>query len=455
MIIDAKFRRQLRLQSSLFLLLFVATFGLVAWLSTLFPVSIDLSKNQRNSLSEESLRLMQSIHQPLQITLFVSPNHENREAYERLFRRYEQHQPNIEFKSLNPDLFPGLLSQHDIRFDGESLIEFAGRSEKISRINESNITNAIQRLIRQGERWLVFLQGHGERNPYRDANHDYSTFAAQLAGKGYTVENLNLAQTNSIPENTDILVLASPLVPLLPGEVDLVKDYLHKGGNLLWLADPDQVTDGLEEIADYLAIEFLPGIIVDPNSQLLGLNRVDFALVAEYPHHPVTQSIDAVALFPQAQPLEFHGDSEDWEVSTVLISGESSWNETGAMQGKIYNGDDDDELTGPLKLGLTLAASHENDDGELSKQRIAIIGDADFISNQYLGNGANLDIGVNLVNWLSHDDNLISISPRPAPDTQLTLSQNEQIVISFGFLLLLPALLFGCGLRIWLVRRKR
>ncbi len=455
MIIDAKVRRQLRLQSSLFLLLFVTSLALVAWLSTIYPASIDLSKNQRNSLSEESLRLIQSIEQPLRITLFASPNNENREVLERLFRRYQQHQANINFKSLNPDLYPGLLSQHDIRFDGESLIEYAGRSEKVSQITETNITNAIQRLMRQGERWLVFLQGHGERNPYSEANHDFSTFAAQLAGKGYTVENLNLAQSNSIPDNTDVLVLASPLVPLLPGEVDLLKDYLQNGGNLLWLADPDQVTDGLEEIADLLTIDFLPGIIVDPNSQLLGLNRVDFALVAEYPRHPVTQSIDAVSLFPQAQPLEFHGSSEEWEVSSVLVSGEASWNETGAMQGKIYNGDDDDEMNGPLNLGLTLATTHENDAGVISNQRIAVIGDADFISNQYLGNGANLDIGVNLVNWLSHDDNLISISPRPAPDTQLTLSQTEQIVISFGFLLIMPALLFGCGLRIWLVRRKR
>ena len=327
--------------------------------------------------------------------------------------------------------------------------------KKVSQITEANITNAIQRLLRQGERWLVFLQGHGERNPYREANHDYSTFAAQLAGKGYTVENLNLTQTNSIPKNTNVLVLASPLVPLLPGEVELLKDYLQNGGNLLWLADPEQTTDGLERIADLLAIEFLPGIIVDPNSQLLGLNRVDFALVAEYPRHPVTQNIDAVSLFPQAQPLEYHGDDDAWEVASVLVSGEASWNETGAMQGKIYNGDHDDEINGPLNLGLTLATTHENDAGEISSQRIAVIGDADFISNQYLGNGANLDIGVNLVNWLSHDDNLISISPRPAPDTQLTLSQSTQIVIGLGFLLVMPALLFGCGLRIWLVRRKR
>ncbi len=456
MIVNASLRRQMRLQSSLFLVLFVAVLGLLAWLSQLYSLDIDLSANQRNSLSQESQRLLSSIDKPLKITLFVSPNNENRDAYERLFLRFTQQQPLIEFESLNPDLYPGLLSQHDIRFDGESLLEYQDRSEKLSQITEANLSTAIQRLLRQGERWLVFLQGHGERNPYSDANHDFSTFAAQLAGKGYRVENLNLAQSNSIPTNTDVLVLASPMVALLPGEVDLIKTYLATGGNLLWLADPEQATDGLERIADLLAVEFLPGIIVDPNSQLLGLNRVDFALVTEYPRHAITQNINVVSLFPQSQGLAYHGDADEvWEKLDFLVSGDTSWNETGAMQGKIYNGDDDDEINGPLKLGLTLSASHETDSGELRSQRVAIVGDADFISNRYLGNGANLDIGVNLVNWLSHDDNLISISPRPAPDTKLELSHTSQIVISFAFLLVLPALLFSSGLRIWLKRRKR
>ena len=84
-----------------------------------------------------------------------------------------------------------------------------------------------------------------------------------------------------------------------------------------------------------------------------------------------------------------------------------------------------------------------------------MLGDADFLSNRYLGNGANLEIGLNLMNWLSHDDRLIAISPRPAPDTRLELSQGQQIAIALFFLLLLPGALVASGLRIWLSRRKR
>ena len=89
------------------------------------------------------------------------------------------------------------------------------------------------------------------------------------------------------------------------------------------------------------------------------------------------------------------------------------------------------------------------------EQRVAIIGDADFLANRYLGNGSNLDIGVNLLNWLSHDEKLIAISPRPAPDTRLELSPAKQIAIAVFFLILLPLGLLGSGLRIWLKRRNR
>jgi len=452
---DSRLRWQIRLQSGLFVVLFLAVVGLLGWLSQLNPLSIDLSANQRNSLSAETIRLVRSLQHPVEITIFISPINDNREVLERLFERYQHQQPLVKFRSLNPDLAPELLRQYDIRSDGEVLIEYQGRSEKISQVSEAKVTNAIQRLVRLGDRWLVFLQGHGERNPYSESNHDFSVFASRLAGHGFTIENLSLTQTNSIPQNTDVLVIASPQVALLPGEIELIQEYIERGGSLLWLADTGQTIDSMELISDQLTIEFLPGVIVDPNAQLLGLNRIDFALVANYPRHPVTQGSDSLSLFPQAQALEYHGETNTWQQRSFLLSSDASWNETGSISGEVFKGDNDDETPGPLDIGMTLSASHEPDDAAQFEQRIAIVGDADFLSNRYLGNGSNLEIGLNLMNWLSHDDNLISISPRAAPDTLLELSQTQQIIIGLGFLLILPLLLFGSGLTIWLKRRNR
>ena len=449
---DSRQRLQYRLQSGVFLLLFVGLLAALAWTSSRHAISIDMSANQRNSLAPESARLVAEIEYPLKATLFASPSNDARPLLEALFERYRELQPLISFESLNPDLYPDLLRAHDIRYDGEVLLEYQGRSEKVSQVNEASVSSAIQRLLRRGERWLVFLEGHGERNPYSEANHDFSLFSRQLASSGYTIETLNLTLSTSIPKNTDILVLASPKVPLLPGEIELLVKYIDQGGNLLWLADPEQASDGLELLTDRLGIEFLPGIVVDPNSQLMGLDRADFALVSEYPRHPVTQNLGSLSLFPQAQAITYHG-GDDWHQQVLLSSDSRSWNETGSLKGDLLRGDDDDEIQGPLKLALTLSRDRE-DDAETGEQRVAIVGDADFLANRYLGNGSNLEIGVNLINWLSLDDGLISISPRPAPDTRLELDKIEQLTIAIFFLIFLPLALLGSGLRIWLRRRK-
>ena len=452
--VDSRMRLQFRIQSGIFLLLFIALLVVLAWISESHPLSIDMTANERNSLSQESVRLVAEVEFPLEVTLFVSPINESRLLLEALFERYRLLQPNISVISLNPDLHPDLLRAHDIRFDGEVLLEYRGRSEKISQVSEAAVSSAIQRLLRQGERWLVFLEGHGERNPYREANHDYSLLATQLASKGYNIENLNLTQTSSIPANTNVLILASPKVALLPGEVKILRSHIESGGNLLWLADPEQASDGLALLADQLTIEFLPGIIVDPSSRLMGLDRADFALVAEYPRHPITQNLGSMSLFPQAQAIEYHG-GDLWQQQTFLRSDSRSWNETGELSGEVFNGDQPDENQGPLNIGLTLARKHQNNADELFDQRVVIVGDADFLSNRYLGNGSNLEVGINLLNWLSHDDQLIAISPRPAPDTRLKLSQPKQLSIAVFFLVLMPLGLLASGLRIWLVRRKR
>ncbi len=454
MIINTKTRLQLKIQSTLFVVLFVAFCGILGWLSTQYKFTIDLTANQSNSLSEASLRLLKSISQPVKITVFISPINEQKEIFDKLFQRYSEQQNLIEYLSINPDLTPDLLREFNIQRDGEVVIEIDGRSENISRISESNITNSIARLLRQGDSWIVFLKGHGERDPYGDANHDFQSFASRLSQKGFHIETLNLAASISIPDNTDVLVIADVPSEMLPGEIKLIDNYINQGGNLLWLTEPGEKIQ-LENLADILALEFLPGTIVDPSTQLLGLDRVDFALAADYPQHAITTAITSVSLYPKARAIEFSSEQSEWQYDPLIVTHERTWNETGELAGKITQGDNDGEQAGPLTIGLSLTRSLQKEDGELFTQRIVVTGDADFLSNQYLGNGSNLTLGLNMLNWLSHDDNLIAISPRKAIDSQLELTSTEQLFIAIFFLFLLPALLLGSGIRIWLVRRKR
>lgn len=89
------------------------------------------------------------------------------------------------------------------------------------------------------------------------------------------------------------------------------------------------------------------------------------------------------------------------------------------------------------------------------QQRIVVIGDGDFLSNAFLGNGGNLDLGLNIIQWLSRSDALINIPSKTAPDRKLELSPIASGAIAVGFLFVLPIVLIGTGAIVWFKRRRR
>ena len=451
--VTPKSRLQLRLQNALFVILFLGVIGLLAWLSTRYNYEADWTAGGRNTLSPASQTLLKKMPGPVTFTAYARETGTLRRQITQLVNHYRRYKPDIELRFVNPDVEPEQVRQLGVTVDGELHIVYQGRNTKVQSLSEQTLSNALQRVARSEQRWVVFLSGHGERNPHGAANHDLGDFGRHLQDKGVTVQILSLTDTPQIPANTTLLVIASPQVDLLPGEITLIQDYLRAGGNLLWLSDPGPL-HGLEPVAEQLGIEFRPGVIVEPAAQTLGIKRPDVALVAEYPPHPVTQDLHTLTVFPQASGMDLK-TPEGWQGQAFLESGARSWSETGDLNGEMVL-DRGKDTPGPLAIGVSL--THEPpaaSTGDTQQQRIIVMGDGDFLSNTFLGNGGNLDLGLNIVNWLNHDDTLVAVGARTAPDTTLNLSRTATAVMGFGFLFFLPLLLLGFGLTLWLKRRKR
>jgi ABC-type uncharacterized transport system involved in gliding motility auxiliary subunit len=450
-----KSKRQLRIQNAIFYVLFAVVIGLIATLATRYYTSTDMTASGRNTLSAASINLLGTLDAPVRLRAFV---HEDATAealranIRDVIERYRKAKPDISLEFVNPELEPQLTRDLGIRTEGELVINYKGRSEHVLQLSEQNLSNALQRLARSGERFVVFLAGHGERHPTGRANHDLGDFVKQLEAKGFRVQALNLATSPSIPDNTAVLVIASPQVDLLPGEATLISKYLDAGGNLLWLAEPGS-THGLDGLAERLGIEFHPGMIVDPTTQLLGIQDPRFALIGEYALHPVTEQFGNVTLYPQAVGMELI-EGADWQAQPLLITAANSWMETGEMSGELAL-DAGEDIPGPLTLGAALTRERTTQDNDAgSEQRLIVIGDGDFLSNAYLGNAGNLDLGLNMFNWLSRDDDLIDIPARTTPDRSLELSTTAQAAVGLGFLFVIPLALLGTGIFIWWRRRR-
>lgn len=483
--INRKTHLELRLQNLLFTLLFLAAVGLVAWLSTRYSAQFDWTASGRHTLSEASRKVLDLMEDPVTITAYARENQQLRGQIRDQIGRYTRHKADLTLNFVNPDTQPDKIRELGITMDGELMIDYQGRTEKVQSADENVVTNALQRLAVAEERHVVFLEGHGERSPQGQANHDLGQFGEELERKGITVSMVNLAVTPDIPDNTHVLVLAGPRANLLPGEVSLIQDYVKKGGNLLWLGDPGEL-HGLAPLAEQLGIKFLPGTVVDASTQLFGIDDPTFSLVAEYPAHQVTSNFQTMTLFPAAAALGETGQG-DFLRESLLSTLSRSWTETGAIEGKIQFDADKGERSGPLSIGYALTREIEAPQGEPeasqgepqeeakdsptaehaekpqagdtekkpSEQRVVVIGDGDFLSNAFLGNGGNLELGLNIIHWLSQTEAFIDIPAKTTPDRKLELSPFASGVIATGFLIALPLGLIGTGTAIWFRRRRR
>ena len=516
--VTARTHIEARLQSTIFTILIVAMVGLLAWLSHRYEIKADWTVNNRHSLSEASQKLLDEMPDSIVITAYASNDSNLRQAIRDMVERYQQHKSDISLRFIDPFTVPNEVRKQGIKVDGELLIDYQDRIEHVRRTppNEQELTSALQRAARSEKRLLVFLEGHGERSSTKFEDHDLSNWVGELKDSGFEVQSLNFGEQPNLPENAKVLVIASPRNELLPGEIALISDYIDQGGNLFWMIDPSTSLKSLEPLNQKLGLTIQTGIIVDPMSQLFGVNNPAVVSVATtgYGNHPITSGLEEyLTLFPHASGLNITPpENEDWLETPILSTNEKAWAETGELEGTIEYSEETD-IGGPLDIAFALErnkpqiemdeASDENesasdpkaetaseeipelddtqessdetsaeiagvaedtleaDDSEeideepvIQEQRIIVVGEGDFLSNAFIGYGGNLDLGINMINWLAEDDSFINIPRKAAVDLNLELSSTAVIWLGAFFLLILPFGLISIGISIWLRRRK-
>ena len=221
---------QRHIQNALFYLLSISLVALLAFLSLQFRFEVDLTYSQRNTLSDATVQLLTKLDKPIEFVVFASENEELRKPIQTLLQRYQALKSDITVTFIDPEREPLLVRENNIS-DGETIVKYDRRQEKISVHDELSYSNVLQRLARNDNRWIIFTKGHGEREPHRPANHDVSDWIKIATERGYKAQAHNLIALGTLPDNTSILVIASPQIDFLAGEVAVIEDYLNRGGN--------------------------------------------------------------------------------------------------------------------------------------------------------------------------------------------------------------------------------
>lgn len=447
MTLPGKRRLQSMAHHGLFVVLLVALTALLAYFAREYRVERDLTNSHRNTLSAATLEVLSKLDGPVSVTGYALEKNSRGDSIHQeirdFIRPYQRAKPDLTLTLIDPREQPKAAADAGVRAPVELVVEYKRRTVHLTEFNEQAFANALMRLARGAERLVLWLEGHGERKLNGLANHDLGEFGRQLESKGFRLSSVNLVLAQEVPANAALLVIAGPQVDVLPTEVQKIRRYVANGGNLLWLIDPEPL-HGLAPIAEALGLVLTPGMVMDPEAARVNA-PVTHALAATYDRHAITDGFNLVTVFPRARQINTI-ESDEWRIRPLVEVAPRGCVKTGKPEGAC---DPKRDIPGPIIVATAL----ERTVGD-RQQRVVVVGSGSFLSNTFIGIGGNRDLGINLVNWLSGDDNLITLQPRRAGDDSINIDQTILYLIAFSFLMVLPLAFMITGVAIWWRRRR-
>ena len=434
----------------------VSTLGIIIVLNYLLfrtDVRFDVTEGKFHTVSAQTVRVLKSVEGEIEIIGFFKDTGVDREGFQDLAKEYSHRNDNIKVKLINPDKEPGIAKKYGVKEYGSVVI---GRGDKVVKLrltdpitggilnnSEEKITNAILKLTRESQKALYFLTGHGQRDMGNSVDAEgLGLLRRTIIDEGYNVKEFLILRGEELPRENAILFVAAPKKPFSLKEILYIKNYLNRGGRAVFLIEPRSGNEIASVLKGY-GFELSDDVIIDPSSKLEGGGDIA-PIVSDYPYHEITEDFRFATIFPYSRSIDVLSDFN----ATVLAStGEYSWSETDF---ELFNEGvaqrEESDKGGPLGV----AAVVENS----AKGRIAVFGSADFVSNIFLEFSGNRDFFLNTLNWVSGDENLISIRPKAVNTGNLTITTKQVNLIFLFTVVIIPAVILSSGLVIWWKRRR-
>ena len=470
-------------------------------------VSWDTTAGGQFSLSPQTIRILEELDRDVRLVVLDQPRAAGRTV--ELFERYADRSGRIAWEVIDQEAEPARAQAYQATAEagipfGTVVVESGERQERVTAPQEQDITNALVRLLKGETRKVYFTTGHQERSLEETGAGGLSAIASRLEESNYEVAELALLEHVEddevrIPDDAAVVIVAGPRLDLLAAEAAALAAHVRAGGKAMLLLDPPDppgTPDEREQLTG-LAGEFgatpAGDVVIDASGvgQLFGFG-VEVPLAASYGFHPITRGfVNAATVFPLAQSLIATPPDElprGMRLSELVLSSDVAWGEVDPEEletGEVNAGED--ERAGPLRLAYAVHvptgdqedraeeagaaeqgppeaamdpephAEEEASDEESAEDRegrFVIVGDSDFIGNNLaLAPLGNADLFLNMVNWLSEDEDLIAIRPRAAEDRRITMTAAQVRNVVLLSLVFLPGFFLIWGVTVWWSRR--
>ncbi len=439
-----------------YILIVVAVLALANWLAQRHNKSLDTTTNKRFSLSDQTEKVVKGLKQDVKVSYYDRSSEFTRAK--DLLDRYDNLSARLTVAYVDPDKKPQLAKAASVRSYGTIFVETAGKREEAKSLTEEEITGALIRVLKGGQRNVCVVAGSGEKGLEDSGRTGYSSAKDVLEKNNYKTRTVSLLEKPEVPKDCTILMVGGPRFDYMEPAVNAVKAYVEGGGRALFMLDPP-VKLGREEVSENTALAKLfeswgvtlnKDLVLDTSGigQIFGLSEV-VPLVTNYESHPIVREMKEVATaFPIVRSLD--AKSADKTTTEKLFSTSSNSFATANLSSPEIRINAAKDKKGPF----TLAAAGTYRTGKDNQQgRFVVVGSSGWVANNILRFNGNRDLFLNMMNWLSSDEDLISIRPKEPEDRRLSLTRRQMSMVFYLSVVALPLLVIGGGLVVWWRRR--
>lgn len=446
-------RRTTRLGANSFLMvaMFVAILGIINFLAARHAKNWDLSETQSFTLAPQTHKVLRSLKQDVHVTVFAQDRSPGSNAYRDLLDSYRGVTNRVTVTFVDPERRPDEARKHGITRLNTAVLESGTETVRITTPSEAELTSALIRVTRDSKKRILFLEGHGEHSLNDRERTGYETVKEALTKQGYEVASLSLLQESAVPDNTSVLVIGGPQRVVTSDERERLKQFVAKGGRLLIMVDPE-IKTGLDELLAQWGVTLGPGVLVDMQDRL-ALGDLTALLVRTFTEHEITQDLNSAVLMPSTRHLSFSEEAaKEWEFVPLARTSPRSWAET-ELDGKVISFNTGKDVQGPLPLAGALTPKKPPAEGQ-PRAAVVVVGNSTFASNAYVNFPGNTDFFLHVVGWLAQERDLVSITPKEPAFRPFVPNPNQERILLYVQVLLLPAATFFYGLSVWRRRRR-
>ena len=331
--------------------------------------------------------------------------------------------------------------------------------------SEKEISAAFKRMVMDLPK-VGFVEGHGERSYSGGKDRDYSAFANDkgfryaLENQGFDVAKVTMDQ--QVPEDINIIVISDMREWFTPKQEANLQQYIDRGGNLFILGEPKR-RDVMNNLFAKFGYEMTTGVLVKRDTNL----QAD--VILSYPTKEAADSIAydfgfmrrrrMVITTPSTVGLEQIADKGYTVTNMFTTDTIGVWNEL-----ETTDFIDDTVCLNPAigeveKIYNTVVALSRKVGNK--EQKIILTGDADCISNGEFGRrvptarASNFSLITGGFFWMSDNEVPIDVRRPALPDNKVYVEKTGSKVIKWSFMIVLPLLLAGIGIFLWIRRKGR